>query len=106
MARVDLLDRAGLEPFDCCRQTRQPWQIVVAGLVFLGERIRLRVFVTLRPCAPQAQRPKMLLDPFANVQQPGAQRSEQPLMAWRSQQIDLEIMHVDRHMPERLGRID
>ena len=106
MMCVNGLDRFAAQEIDGGGEAGEAEQVVVAGLVLVGQLVGLAVFVALRAGAAAAERLQLALDARPDVEHAGAQRPEQAFVSGRGQQVDVEVCDVDRHVAERLGRVD
>src|SRR5262245_20626566 len=95
-----------LEKFARRRQTGQPQQIVVAGLILVRQLFWLAILVALRARAAVAEWLQAFLDSRADVEHACAEWAEQALVPRRCNHVDRKLRYIERHVAQRLGGID
>src|SRR5476651_10805 len=79
---------------------------MAAGLVFVGEEIGLAVVFADTAGAAFAEGSQVFFHAGADVEESGAEGTEQRLVARGGEKIDVVHLHINRHMPGGLGGID
>ena len=108
MLRAMAVDRLRLrETRVAAAEPGEARHVEIARFVLVGQLVGLAIVVALRARAALANRLQLALDARPNVQHAGAQRPEQSLVAaGAASRSTPSCRHVDRHMPERLRRVD
>src|SRR5262245_9763601 len=84
------------------RQPRQAEHVVVSRFIFVRQSFRLLVLLTDGARSPTNKGTQLLFHSRPNVEHSRPQWAEQPLVAWRGEQVDAQLLDVDWHMPQRL----
>src|SRR5437763_6403832 len=101
---ADVVRSLVLDEAESGRQARHTEDVGRAALEEVRELTRLRL--AGRVAAGSAFAPGSYAGARADVEGAGAGRAQQRLVSGERQQVDVRLLHVERHDARRLGRVD